>query len=69
VVCAAVVTLRRKQPQADAFRLPAAPIISGLGLLFGLIMVTQMGLEDVIAITGAMVVALLNWIWARRKTV
>lgn len=69
VVCTAVVTLRRKQPQADAFRLPAAPIISGLGLLFVLTMVTQMGLKEAIAIAGAMVVALLNWIWARRKTV
>jgi APA family basic amino acid/polyamine antiporter len=69
VVCAAVMTLRRKQPQANAFRLPAAPLISGLGLLFVLTMVTQMGLKEVIAIAGAMVVALLNWIWARRKTV
>jgi APA family basic amino acid/polyamine antiporter len=69
VVCAAVITLRRKRPQANAFRLPAAPIISGLGLLFVLTMVTQMGLKEVIAIAGAMVLAFLNWTWARRKTV
>jgi amino acid transporter len=69
VVCAAVMTLRRKQPQANAFRLPAAPLISGLGLLFVVSVVTQMGLKEVIAIAGAMAVALLNWIWARRKSV
>jgi amino acid transporter len=69
VVCAAVLTLRRQQPRANAFRLPAAPLISGLGLLFVLSVVTQMGLKEVMAIAGAMAVALLNWIWARRKTV
>src|SRR6202521_544151 len=69
VVCAAVLTLRRQQPRANAFRLPAPPLISGLGLLFVLSVVTQMGLKEVMAIAGAMAVALLNWIWARRKTV
>lgn len=68
VVCAAVMTLRRQKPHANAFRLPAAPLISGLGLLFVLTVVTQMGFKEVIAIAGAMVVALLNWLWAREKT-
>ena len=67
VVCAAVMTLRRKQPQANAFRLPAGPLVSGLALAFVLALVTQMGLKEVMAIAGVMVVALLNWMWARRK--
>jgi basic amino acid/polyamine antiporter, APA family len=69
VVCAAVMTLRRKQPHANAFRLPAGPLVSALGLAFVLALVTQMGLKEVFAIAGAMAVALLNWMWARRKTV
>src|ERR1700676_2014834 len=56
VVCAAVMTLRRKQPQANAFRLPAGPLVSGLGLAFVLALVTQMGLREVMAIAGVMLV-------------
>jgi len=69
VVCAAVMTLRRKQPHANAFRLPAGRLVSALGLAFALALVSQMGLQEVMAIAGVMVVALLNWLWARRKKV
>jgi APA family basic amino acid/polyamine antiporter len=69
VVCGAVMTLRRKQPHANAFRLPAGPLVSALGLAFVLALVTQMGFKEVFAIAGAMAVALLNWMWARQKTV
>jgi amino acid transporter len=69
VVCAAVMTLRRKQPHSSAFRLPAGPLVSGLALAFVLALVTQMGFKEVIAIAGVMVVALLNWMWARRKKI
>jgi basic amino acid/polyamine antiporter, APA family len=69
IVCAAVMTLRRKQPYANAFRLPAGPLVSGLGLAFVLALVTQMGLQEVMAIAGVMVVALLNWVWARRNNI
>ena len=68
VVCTAVMTLRRKQPDANAFRLPAGPLLSILGLIFVLALITQMGINEVIAIAGVMVLALLNWIWARQKT-
>jgi basic amino acid/polyamine antiporter, APA family len=68
VVCAAVVALRRKQPEADAFRLPASPLASILGLAFVLALVTQMGVRDVVAVTGVMAVALLNWAWVRRES-
>ena len=69
MVCAAVMTLRRKQPRANAFRLPAGPLVSGLGLAFVLALVTQMGLKEIMAIAGVMLAALLNWVWARRKNV
>jgi basic amino acid/polyamine antiporter, APA family len=67
VVCAAVMTLRRMQPRSNAFRLPAGPLMSVLALAFVLGLMTQMGLQEVVAIAGVMVVALLNWLWARRK--
>jgi basic amino acid/polyamine antiporter, APA family len=67
VVCAAVITLRRKQPDANAFRLRAGPLVSAVGLLFVLALVTQMGVKEVIAIAGVMAIALLNWAWVRRS--
>jgi amino acid transporter len=65
-VCASVITLRRRQPNADAFRLPAGPLVSILGLVFVLALVTQMGIRELIAVASTMAVALLNWMWARR---
>ena len=64
-VCASVITLRRRQPNADAFRLPAGPLVSILGLVFVLALVTQMGIRELIAVASTMAVALLNWMWAR----
>ena len=67
IVCTAVLTLRRKQPHADAFRLPAAPVWSGLGVLFVLVLALRMGRGEMMAIVATMAVALANWIWARRR--
>jgi APA family basic amino acid/polyamine antiporter len=67
MVCAALITLRRRQPQADAFRLPGGPLVSGLGVLFVLALLTQMRVREMMVIAAVVVVALLNWLWARRK--
>jgi amino acid transporter len=67
VVCAALVTLRRKQPGVDAFRIPAGWLVSALGLAFVLILVARMGRAELIAIAATMIIALLNWVWARPK--
>ena len=67
VVCTSVLTLRRKRPDADAFRLPAAPVWAGLGVLFALVLALRMGRGELIAILATMSVALVNWLWARRR--
>jgi len=67
VVCLAVMKLRAKQPHADAFRVPAGVVVSGIGLIFVLALVTQLGVREIVAIAAVMVVALLNWIWATRS--
>ncbi len=69
VVCACLITLRRQRPLANAFRLPAGALISAMALVFVFALITQMGLKELIAITGVMAVAMLNWTWAKRKTV
>jgi basic amino acid/polyamine antiporter, APA family len=67
VVCTCLVTLRHKQPQINAFRLPAGVLISGMALVFVSMLVMQMGLKELIAIVGVMALALLNWMWTQRK--
>jgi basic amino acid/polyamine antiporter, APA family len=69
VVCACLITLRRQQPLANAFRLPAGALISAMAIVFVLALITQMGLKELFAIVGVIAVALLNWTWAKRKTV
>jgi amino acid transporter len=68
VVCAAVIGLRRKHPAAPAFRIPAVPLVSTLGLVFVVALVTQIRSRDVVAIAGVITIAFVNWIWVRRRT-
>ncbi len=69
VVCTCVITLRRQQPNANAFRLPAGTLVAALALVFVLALISQMGVKELIAIVGVMAVALLNWTWAKRKAI
>ncbi|HUL73237.1 MAG TPA: APC family permease, partial [Vicinamibacterales bacterium] len=67
LVCAAVPVLRRRSPDAPAFRLPGGIVLPGLGLAFCIVIAaymdrSQTGIIGVVALAGA-----LNWLWARRS--
>ena len=66
VVCLALLALRRKRPGADAYRLPAGAVLAWLGLAFCVVMVTRMGRGELIALGVTLIIAALNWVWARR---
>jgi amino acid transporter len=68
-VAAALPVLRKKQPRADAFRLPGGIFFSALALLFTTVLVMQMHRGEflVIAITAGL--ALVNWLWARNRAI
>jgi L-asparagine transporter-like permease len=68
LVCAALLRLRRMQPEAASFRLPAGWLAAFLGMAFCALMVTQMGSEHLKIVLVVAAVALLNWFWVRRKT-
>jgi APA family basic amino acid/polyamine antiporter len=68
-VAAALPVLRRKQPNADAFRLPGGMLFPGLALLFTGTLVTQMHLRELVVVAITVLLALLTWVWARRKQV
>ena len=65
-IAAALPVLRRKQPLADAFRLPGGMFLVLLALLFTGVLATKihLGALAVLAVTFAL--ALLNWLWAVR---
>jgi amino acid transporter len=66
LVCAALLVLRRKQPSAAAFRLPAGRVLAVLGIAFSLVLVTRMGRNELLIVLATAIVAFLNWGWVRR---
>jgi len=66
-VAAALPALRRKQPHADAFRLPGGVFIAALALLFTGILVTRMHWGEFIVISITAALGFANWLWARKQ--
>jgi len=67
LTCAALVVLRRSQPQAARFRLPAGTLVAALGIGFSLILVSGIGETEVIILGVTTVIALLNLLWVRGR--
>jgi APA family basic amino acid/polyamine antiporter len=67
LVCAALLVLRRKQPERIHFRLPAGPLIAVLGIAISLLLMTRMGRSEALILAVTTLIALLTWMWARRR--
>lgn len=65
--CAAVPALRRKQPEADAFRLPGAAVLPALGVLICLALLTRVDLSGSLVLAGTIAVATANWLAVRNR--
>jgi hypothetical protein len=59
--------LRRQRPDAAAYRLPAGNFFAGLGIIFMLVLASRMRLGEWTVILVTMVIAFLNWLWARNR--
>lgn len=66
-VAAALPVLRKKQPEAERFRLPFGNMFAALALLFTGVLVTRMQRGELIVITITAALAFVNWIWALRQ--
>jgi amino acid transporter len=66
-VAAALPALRKKQPQAERFRLPFGNLLALLALLFTGILVTRMHWGEFLVISITAALAFLNWLWARKR--
>jgi amino acid transporter len=67
LVCAALVRLRRKQPQAAAFRLPMGELAALVGLAFCVLMILQMGADHAKIVAVVAAVATANWLCLRMQ--
>jgi basic amino acid/polyamine antiporter, APA family len=61
-IVAAVPVLRRKQPHADAFRLPGGMFFVISALLFTAVLATKIHLGGFVVLAATFAVALLNWL-------
>jgi amino acid transporter len=67
LTCAALLVLRRKQPDVARFRLPAGPMMAALGMGFSLVLLSGIGKTEVIILAATAVIALLNLLWVRGR--
>jgi amino acid transporter len=67
VGCAALPVLRRKQPGAALFKLPAGNVFAALGVLICCVLLTQVDLSKSLILIATIMLALGNWLWVRRS--
>lgn len=68
-VAAALPVLRKKHPDADAFRLPGGIFVSALAFLITLVLVTRMRRGEFLVIAATTALAFANWLWARSRAI
>jgi amino acid transporter len=67
VGCAALPALRRKQPGAAQFRLPAGRVLSMLGIVICMTLATQVERSGSIVLFATVGLAYLNWLLVKQK--
>jgi APA family basic amino acid/polyamine antiporter len=65
--CAALPMLRRKYPNARAYRLPAGTLFAALGVLFVVLLASRMSRSDGLVFLVTTGIAIANWLWARNS--
>jgi APA family basic amino acid/polyamine antiporter len=66
-VCGALPALRRWQPERPAFRVPFGWVFAGFGLAFCVALISRMGKSELIVTSTVMLLAFVNWLWARQR--
>jgi APA family basic amino acid/polyamine antiporter len=66
--CAALPMLRKKFPGKEGFHLPGGIAFAALGIAFALVLLSRIGLAEVVAFAITAAISLLNWFAIRRNT-
>jgi APA family basic amino acid/polyamine antiporter len=72
MVCVALIVLRRRERERGDvepawFRVPAGPLVAGLGLAFSAVLALRMKQVELAVLTGTLVCGFLHWLWMRGK--
>jgi amino acid transporter len=68
LTCAALPMLRKNFPGKEVFHLPGGLVFAALGLLFTLVLLSRMGLPELVALTVTAAISCLNWLAVRGDT-
>ena len=68
IVCAALPALRRRQPEAAQFRLPAGNVLAIVGVLVCAVLITQVDLSKSLVLLAMISIGLVNWLVVRGKS-
>ena len=66
-IAIALFILRKRKPDADAFRLPGGPVLAVVAILFCLVLLVRAPLSNSTAVLATSAAAALNWAFVRNR--
>jgi basic amino acid/polyamine antiporter, APA family len=66
-MCAALMPLRRMRPNADAWRIPFGPALSGVAVAIALGFMSGLKPRELLLMFVTALIAAANWLWVRRR--
>ena len=66
LTCLALPVLRKKQPEAASFRLPAGPVFAAVGAAICIILFAGVDFSKSIILAATFLIAMVNWLLVRR---
>jgi basic amino acid/polyamine antiporter, APA family len=67
-IAIALLILRKRNPGADAFRLPGGPVLAIVAIVFCMVLLARAPLSNSTAVLATSAVAALNWALVRKRT-
>jgi amino acid transporter len=67
-ICAALIRLRKLQPNAPALRLPWGRTIAVIGILICVSLLTRLTVQEMLLMGVTAMAAIVNWWWAKRRS-
>jgi amino acid transporter len=66
-VCLALLRLRKSEATLPSFRLPAAPAVVAVAIVFCAVVASRMGKLELKIMVVTAAIALGNWLWVRKR--
>jgi amino acid transporter len=66
-IAIALLILRKRKPEADAFRLPGGPVLAIVAILFCIVLLVRAPLSNSTVVLATAAAAALNWALVRKR--